>query len=122
MYGRKGVSKKRILIKLAATWEGILAAEILEQEGIRCNLTLVFSFVQVVACSQYGAHLISPFPGRVLDWYRVKEGRTGSVEPGLDAGVIAEKKMYNYFKVGIVLYVWLFFYCSRNCVGSGSSR
>jgi transaldolase len=99
MYQEMGVPKERVLIKLAATWEGIKAAEILEQEGIQCNLTLIFSFVQAVACAQYGAHLISPFPGRILDWNKVKEGRTQGVPPEEDEGVIAVRKMYNYFKV-----------------------
>jgi transaldolase len=98
MYNEMGVPKERILIKLAATWEGILAAEILEKEGIRCNLTLIFSFIQAVACAQRGAHLISPFPGRILDWHKVKQGRTGGVPPEADEGVIACTRMYNYFK------------------------
>jgi len=99
MYGQMGVPRSRVLIKLAATWEGILAAEILEAEGIRCNLTLIFSFVQAVACAQRGTHLISPFPGRILDWNKVKSGRTEGVPPEEDEGVVACKKMYNYFKV-----------------------
>lgn len=99
MYQELGVPKERVLIKLAATWEGIKAAEILEQEGIQCNLTLIFSFVQAVACAQYGAHLISPFPGRVLDWHKAHQGRTEGVAPEDDEGVIAVKKMYNYYKV-----------------------
>lgn len=99
MYKGMGVPKERVLIKLAATWEGIKAAEILEKDGIQCNLTLVFSFIQAVACAQYGAHLISPFPGRVLDWYKFKQGRTEGVTPEDDEGVVVVKKMYNYFKV-----------------------
>jgi transaldolase len=99
MYQEMGVPKERVLIKLAATWEGIKAAEILEKEGIQCNLTLIFSFVQAVACAQYGAHLISPFPGRILDWNKVKQGRTQGVPPEEDEGVIAVRKMYNYYKV-----------------------
>eukprot|EP00548_Thalassiothrix_antarctica_P006159 CAMPEP_0194134834 /NCGR_PEP_ID=MMETSP0152-20130528/4903_1 /TAXON_ID=1049557 /ORGANISM="Thalassiothrix antarctica, Strain L6-D1" /LENGTH=383 /DNA_ID=CAMNT_0038830747 /DNA_START=26 /DNA_END=1177 /DNA_ORIENTATION=- len=99
MYADAGVPKERVLIKLAATWEGILAAEQLEKEGIQCNLTLIFSFVQAVACAQRGAHLISPFPGRVLDWHKRDQGRTADVEPEDDEGVIAVKKMYNYYKV-----------------------
>ena len=99
MYKEMGVPKERVLIKLAATWEGIKAAEILEKEGIQCNLTLVFSFVQAVACAQYGAHLISPFPGRILDWHKTKEGRTEGVNPDDDEGVIAVRRMYNYYKV-----------------------
>lgn len=100
MYEEMGVPKNRILIKLAATWEGIKAAEILERDyDIRCNLTLIFSVVQAVACAQYGAHLISPFPGRILDWYKVKEGRTNVETPELDEGVMACKDMYNYYKI-----------------------
>lgn len=98
MYEEKGVPKERVLIKLAATWEGIMAAEILQKEGIQCNLTLIFSFYQAVACAQRGATLISPFPGRILDWYKTKEGRTEGVDPEADEGVIACKRMYNYFK------------------------
>lgn len=98
MYSDMGVPKERVLIKLAATWEGIMAAEILEKEGIRCNLTLIFSFIQAVACAQRGAHLISPFPGRILDWHKIKEGRSVGVLPEQDEGVIACKRMYNYFK------------------------
>jgi transaldolase len=99
MYKGMGVPKERVLIKLAATWEGIKACETLEQEGIQCNLTLIFSFVQAVACAQYGAHLISPFPGRILDWFKTKEGRTEGVAPEDDEGVVCVQKMYNYFKV-----------------------
>lgn len=98
MYDSMGVPKNRVLIKLAATWEGILAASQLEAEGIHCNLTLIFSVVQAVACAQYGAHLISPFPGRILDWHKMKEGRTAGVEPDQDEGVVACKTMYNYYK------------------------
>ncbi|CAB9511479.1 Transaldolase B [Seminavis robusta] len=98
MYKGMGVPKERVLIKLAATWEGIKAAEILEKEGIQCNLTLIFSFVQAVACAQYGAHLISPFPGRILDWHKTLEGRTEGVPPSEDEGVVAVRKMYNYYK------------------------
>ncbi len=101
LYGQMGVPRSRVLIKLAATWEGICAAEILEVEGIQCNLTLVFSFLQAVACAQKGAHLISPFPGRILDWYnREQPSRNGKVlTPEEDEGVLACKKMFNYFKV-----------------------
>lgn len=98
MYDQLGVPKNRVLIKLAATWEGILAAQILEKEGIQCNLTLIFSLVQAVACAQHGAHLISPFPGRILDWHKSKQGRTQGVQPSDDEGVIACKDMYNYFQ------------------------
>ena len=98
MYEEKGIPKERILIKLPATWESILAAEILEKEGVQCNLTLVFSFVQAVACAQRGAHLISPFTGRVLDWHKAKDGRVGATDPENDEGVVVCKKMYNYYK------------------------
>lgn len=101
MYEELGVPKERVLIKLAATWEGIMACQQLEAEGIRCNLTLVFSVVQAIACAQYGAHLISPFPGRILDWHKVNGGRTQGttgVDPELDEGVVACREMYNYFK------------------------
>lgn len=103
LYGQMGVPRSRVLIKLAATWEGICAAEILEAEGIQCNLTLVFSFLQAVACAQKGAHLISPFPGRILDWYnRDQPSRNGKVTtPEEDEGVLACKKMFNYFKVSL---------------------
>ena len=98
MYDAMGVPKSRVLIKLAATWEGIQAAEILEAEGIQCNLTLIFSVVQAVACAQYGAHLISPFPGRILDWHKTSQGRTEGVAPDDDEGVVACRAMYNYYK------------------------
>lgn len=100
MYKELGVPKERVLIKLAATWEGIKAAEILEgQYGIQCNLTLIFSVVQAIACAQYGAHLISPFPGRILDWFKVALNRPNGVEdPDEDEGVIACKAMYTYYK------------------------
>jgi len=98
MYEQLGVPKERVLIKLAATWEGILAASDLEAENIQCNLTLIFSVVQAIACAQYGAHLISPFPGRILDWHKVKQGRTQGVAPDVDEGVVACKEMYTYFK------------------------
>lgn len=98
MYRSLGVDKSRVLVKLAATWEGIMAASVLEKEGIRCNLTLIFSVVQAIACAQYGAHLISPFPGRILDWHKTKQGRTKGVDPDDDEGVVACKEMYNYFK------------------------
>ena len=100
MYKALGVPKERILIKLAATWEGIQAAETLQKEGISCNLTLIFSFIQAVACAQRGVTLISPFPGRVLDWNNAKLNRPNGVEttPSLDEGVQVVTKMYNYYK------------------------
>ena len=98
MYQELGVPKERVLIKLAATWEGIMAASELEAEGIQCNLTLIFSVVQAIACAQYGAHLISPFPGRILDWNKVNKGRTEGVPPEQDEGVMACQEMYYYYK------------------------
>lgn len=97
MYEKLGVDRKRVLIKLAGTWEGIQAAAILEKEGIECNITLVFSFLQAAAAAQAGAYLISPFPGRILDWHKVKSGRD-SYSPGADPGVVAVKRMYAYFR------------------------
>lgn len=73
MYNDAGISNNRILIKLASTWEGIRAAEILEKEGINCNLTLLFSFAQARACAEAGVFLISPFVGRIMDWYKAKK-------------------------------------------------
>ncbi|EGR0550424.1 transaldolase [Vibrio cholerae] len=96
MYNDAGISNDRILIKLASTWEGIRAAEILEKEGINCNLTLLFSFAQARACAEAGVFLISPFVGRIMDWYKAKEGRdfTASEDPG----VLSVTKIYNYYK------------------------
>lgn len=98
MYDELGVPRERVLIKLAATWEGIQAASELEAQGIKCNLTLIFSVIQAIACAQYGAHLVSPFPGRILDWHKIKEGRRDGTLPENDEGVIACKEMYTYFK------------------------
>ncbi|KAK7590106.1 hypothetical protein V9T40_001719 [Parthenolecanium corni] len=98
MYEGHGISKDRILIKLASTWEGIQAAKILEQEnGIHCNLTLLFSFAQAVACAEAGVTLISPFVGRILDWY-VANTEKKSFEPLEDPGVQSVTKIYNYYK------------------------
>ena len=113
MYKDMGIDKSRVLIKLAATYEGIQAAEQLEKDGIQCNLTLIFSVVQAIACAQRGAHLISPFPGRILDWNRIKEGRTEGVMPEDDEGVIAVKTMYNYYKVchdALLFFIYLINY------------
>jgi transaldolase len=98
LYQELGVPRERVLIKLAATWEGIQAAAVLQQEGIRCNLTLIFSVVQAIACAQHGCHLISPFPGRILDWYKGALNRPVVETPNDDEGVIACRTMYNYFK------------------------
>jgi transaldolase len=97
MYEEMGVDKSRVLIKLAGTWEGIQAAKILEDLDIQCNITLVFSFLQAAAAAQAGAYLISPFPGRILDWYKSKNGKEG-YHPSADPGVLDVKKMYSYFR------------------------
>lgn len=96
-YADRGVGKERILIKLASTWEGIRAAEILQQEGIDCNLTLLFSMAQAVACADAGAFLISPFVGRITDWYKKAEGRD-SYAPDEDPGVRSVRAIYDYYK------------------------
>jgi len=97
LYEQAGVSRQRVLIKIASTWEGIRAAELLEQEGIHCNLTLLFGFAQAVACAEAGATLISPFVGRILDWYKASTGRESYAGPE-DPGVISVTKIFNYFK------------------------
>ncbi|MDV5169600.1 transaldolase [Photobacterium rosenbergii] len=96
MYNDAGIPNDRILIKLASTWEGIRAAEVLEKEGINCNLTLLFSFAQARACAEAGVYLISPFVGRIMDWYKAKEGR--DFEAAEDPGVISVTNIYNYYK------------------------
>lgn len=90
-------AKDRVLIKIAATWEGIRAAEVLEKEGIHCNLTLLFGMHQAVACAEAGVKLISPFVGRILDWYKKAEKRD-SYPPAEDPGVVSVTKIYNYYK------------------------
>ena len=95
-YERRGVGRERILIKLAATLEGIRAAEILQREGIDCNLTLLFSLAQAAACADAGVFLISPFVGRILDWHVKHEGR--SFEPEEDPGVLSVRRIYSYYK------------------------
>ena len=97
LYEEAGISRERILIKLAATWEGIRAAEVLEKEGIHCNLTLLFGFHQAVACAEAGVTLISPFVGRILDWHKKHSGRT-SYPPAEDPGVLSVTEIYNYYK------------------------
>jgi transaldolase len=97
LYADKGIAKDRILIKLASTWEGIKAAETLEKEGINCNLTLLFSLTQAVACADAGAFLISPFVGRILDWYKKESGKT-NYEAHLDPGVLSVSEIYQYYK------------------------
>ena len=97
MYSEAGIENDRILIKLASTWEGIKAAEALEKQGINCNLTLLFSFAQARACAEAGTYLISPFVGRILDWYKKSTGRDDySAEE--DPGVISVTEIYNYYK------------------------
>ncbi|NET01221.1 MAG: transaldolase [Sphaerospermopsis sp. SIO1G1] len=96
-YKAAGISKERILIKIAATWEGIKAAEILEKEGIHCNLTLLFGVHQAIACAEAGVTLISPFVGRILDWYKKDTGRD-SYPAAEDPGVLSVTKIYNYYK------------------------
>jgi transaldolase len=95
-YESRGVDRSRILIKFAATWEGIKAAEILEKEKINCNLTLLFSFAQAQACAQAGVFLISPFVGRILDWYVKSTGETYTAET--DPGVVSVRKIYQHYK------------------------
>ncbi|MFM7642727.1 MAG: transaldolase [Cyanobium sp.] len=97
LYEKAGVSRQRVLIKIASTWEGIRAAERLEQEGIHCNLTLLFGFAQAVACAEAGVTLISPFVGRILDWYKASTGRESFPGPE-DPGVISVTKIFNYYK------------------------
>jgi transaldolase len=96
-YEAVGVSRDRILIKIASTWEGIKAAEVLEQEGIHCNLTLLFGIHQAIACAEAKATLISPFVGRILDWYKKETGRD-SYPPAEDPGVLSVTQIYNYYK------------------------
>jgi len=97
LYDKKGISRERVLIKMASTWEGIRAAEVLESEGIHCNLTLLFSFAQAVACAQAGVTLISPFVGRIYDWYRKQHGGA-EIAPDQDPGVASVTRIYNYYK------------------------
>ena len=96
-FEQSGTDRQRILIKLAATWEGIRAAEILEREGIHCNLTLLFSFAQAVACADAGVTLISPFVGRIYDWYCAAE-KTPDIAVDRDPGVASVTRIYNYYK------------------------
>jgi transaldolase len=97
LYNAVGIANERVLIKIASTWQGIRAAEQLEKEGIHCNLTLLFGFAQAVACAEAGATLISPFVGRILDWYKKHSGRE-SYPGSEDPGVISVTKIFNYFK------------------------
>merc|ERR1711874_206617 len=97
LYEELGVSKERVLIKLSSTWEGIKAGEILERDhGVHCNLTLLFSFAQAVACAEAQVTLISPFVGRIMDYYKAKNNKTYEAEE--DPGVLSVRKIYNYYK------------------------
>ncbi len=96
MYNDAGINNDRILIKLAATWNGIQAAKVLEKEGINCNLTLLFSFAQAQACAESNVFLISPFVGRIMDWYKAKQGTDFSAAE--DPGVLSVSKIYDYYK------------------------
>jgi transaldolase len=97
MYQSAGIDRQRVLIKIASTWEGIRAAERLEREGIHCNLTLLFSFAQAVACAEAGVTLISPFVGRIYDWYRKERGGK-DIPADEDPGVASVTRIYEYFK------------------------
>jgi transaldolase len=96
LYERRGIGRERILIKIATTWEGVRAAAVLQREGINCNMTLLFSLVQAVACAEAKARLISPFVGRILDWHRAKTGQTYT--PADDPGVLSVREIFNYYK------------------------
>lgn len=97
LYKEAGIEKERVLIKLASTWEGVLAAKVLEKEGIHCNMTLMFSLGQAIACAEAKATLISPFVGRILDWYKKAEGKD-SYPPDQDPGVVSVTTIFNYYK------------------------
>lgn len=97
LYNEAGISNERVLIKIAATWEGIRAGEILEHEGIHCNLTLMFGFAQARCCAEAGVTLISPFVGRIFDWQKAKEGRA-EIPAEEDAGVLSVRRIYQYYK------------------------
>ena len=101
LYEQRGVAHERVLIKIASTWEGIKAAEILQRENIRCNMTLLFSLVQAVACAEAGAQLISPFVGRILDWYKKQAGDKWDNDANAgdnDPGVRSVRQIYDYYK------------------------
>jgi transaldolase len=97
LYEQNKIPRERILIKIAATWEGIRAAELLEKEGIRCNLTLLFGKIQAIACAQAGVQLISPFVGRILDWYKAF-WKKDIIVPAEDPGVLSVTEIYRYYK------------------------
>mmetsp|Transcript_14821 Transcript_14821/g.21874 ORF Transcript_14821/g.21874 Transcript_14821/m.21874 type:complete len:324 (+) Transcript_14821:168-1139(+) len=111
LYKEAGVDKSRILIKIAATWEGIKAAEVLEKEGIACNLTLIFSIAQAIACAEAGCTLISPFVGRIMDWHKKAKGVDG-FKPEEDPGVKSVTSIFNYYKK----------YCYKTIVMGASFR
>jgi transaldolase len=96
LYEKAGIERERVLIKMASTWEGIKAAEILEKEGIHCNMTLLFSLAQAIACAEVNAQLISPFVGRIYDWYKKSTGI--DYVGGEDPGVQSVKRIYNYYR------------------------
>lgn len=96
LYEKAGISRDRVLIKIASTWEGIKAAEVLEKEGIHCNLTLLFSMAQAIACAEAKVQLISPFVGRILDWYKASTKK--DYAPTEDPGVLSVTEIYNYYK------------------------
>ncbi|MDK6769401.1 transaldolase family protein, partial [Klebsiella aerogenes] len=98
MYEKNGIGAERILIKLAATWEGIRAAEELEKSGINCNLTLLFSFAQARACAEAGVYLISPFVGRIYDWYQKHQPQETEYQADRDPGVVSVRQIYQYYK------------------------
>jgi transaldolase len=96
LYEKNGIDRDRVLIKIASTWEGIKAAEVLEKEGIHCNLTLLFSLTQAIACAEAGVQLISPFVGRILDWYKAATKK--DYAPTEDPGVVSVTEIFNYYK------------------------
>ena len=96
LYKENGIGRERVLIKIASTWEGIRAAEVLQKEGINCNMTLLFSLTQAVACAEAKARLISPFVGRILDWHKAKTGK--DFAPADDPGVASVREIYGYYK------------------------
>ena len=97
LYHQQGISKDRVLIKIASTWEGIQAGKQLEEQGINCNLTLLFSFAQAIACAEAGVYLISPFVGRIMDWYKA-DMKVDGFSPAEDPGVISVGKIFDYYK------------------------
>jgi transaldolase len=97
LYRQQGISKDRVLIKIASTWEGIQAGKQLEEQGINCNLTLLFSFAQAIACAEAGVYLISPFVGRIMDWYKA-DMKVDGFSPAEDPGVISVGKIFDYYK------------------------